>query len=159
MPRRNRTRNITLTLAFGIVLSLTPAFAAETGTVTVGDLTLRLAEALGVVWDDDPAPEVARAALEDLGIDVPGELGHPLREQDAVAILGQAGLSLTTSNPERRLGAEEVDRIFGLMFVSSPGMATTVESGSDHLKKKIRRFCHHHPGHRVCRIIASHFRP
>jgi len=143
-----------------LVTSLTPVRAQAPELYTVADLTLRLAETLQLVeWDERPSAEEARTALLESGIEIAGDLERPLRERDAAAILGQTGMNLTTSNPDRELDGESVDRIFGLMFETDAQMARMVTSDSEKLRDKIIRFCRAHPGHRLCRILASHFQP
>ncbi len=158
----SQRRWVAIGSAAGILLatSLTPVRAEAVERYTVADLTLRLAETLHLVeWDERPTAEEARAALLESGIEIAGDLERPLLEEDAAAILGQTGMNLTTSNPDRELDGESVDRIFGLMFPTDAEMARMVTSGSESLRDRIIRFCRAHPGHRACRILASRFLP
>ena len=123
-------KKVLLSIAIVTLSSILFAASTQVGTgrearaYTVGDLALRLAVELGLEMET-PVPEQARQALAAEGIEVAGELGRLLVEDDVVGILNQMNLHLSTSKPDRPVDEAKVELLLGLL--GGPG--TEIKGG------------------------------
>ena len=103
-----------LGLALGSVLcmAVVGAAVAADANYTVGDFAVNLAKM--VTHRADFTPEAAAAYLEELGVELEGDLSSPVSEAEFVEALNQLGLNLTTSNPQREVAEPHADQVFQL---------------------------------------------
>jgi hypothetical protein len=95
--------------ALVVVAAAAPAFAAN--DVTVGDFVQRMATAKNLNASD---ARIAADSLRAVGVRLPADLklSARLTEADVVTISRAAGLTVTSSNPERAFTDDQVDSYF-----------------------------------------------
>ena len=128
---------------------------------TVGDLTVRLAGLLDLESD---TAEDARLALAVEGIEIRTGLSSVLLEGDAIDLLNQLGLQLTTRTPGEPIGSATVDAIFASLLgedtilpAGMEGMIRPEGHIPDGKMRRIRAWCRDHPTAPHCVGLASRF--
>ena len=92
-----------------VALLAAPSFAD--GSTKVGHFLIRMAEYKNIHTTDS---RMAASALRNVGVDVPGDLNHDaaLTESVVIRLSRLAGVNVTTSTPDRRFDAGQVERFF-----------------------------------------------
>jgi hypothetical protein len=92
-----------------LVASLAGAADAD---YTVGDFAVNLAKM--VTHKADFTPEEAADYLEELGVELSGDLTATVSEAEFVEALNQVGLNLTTTDPAREVSEPHAGQVFQL---------------------------------------------
>jgi len=107
-------KHVTRLGAVAVVLSMVALLTAPAladGSSRVGHFLIRMAEFKNIHTTDS---QMAADALRTVGVEVPGDLNHDavLTESVVIRLSRLAGVNVTTSVPDRRFDAVQVDRFF-----------------------------------------------
>ena len=95
-----------------LLILMTPLAGAADADYTVGDFAVNLAKM--VTHKADFTPEAAADYLEELGVELNGDLTATVSEAEFVEALNQVGLNLATTNPTREVSEPHAGQVFQL---------------------------------------------